>query len=127
MILVDTNILIDFFNSPNQPQIDIFLKNDVAVCGVVQAELIHGSKSDSQAEEIKLMLTGLEYLETQKSDWIEIGLFLLKLRRNGLAVPFPDAVIAYLGIKNNCEIWTRDNHFKLIKAIVPELKLFNPA
>jgi predicted nucleic acid-binding protein len=39
-------------------------------------------------------------------------------------VPFQDGIIAYLAIKNDCQIWTLDNHFKLIKTVVPSLKLY---
>lgn len=27
-------------------------------------------------------------------------------------------------VKNNCEVWTNDKHFKLMQIVIPELKLF---
>ena len=47
-----------------------------------------------------------------------------KLKKSGLTIPFQDGIIAYLAIKNDCQLWTFDNHFKLIKTVVPVLKLF---
>ncbi|MCR5125621.1 MAG: PIN domain-containing protein [Treponema sp.] len=125
MILVDTNILVDFFNKPTEEFAQIFAKEDVAVCGVVQAELLHGATSEKQISAIQDMFTGLKYIDIKVEDWIQIGLFLLRLRKCGLKVPFPDAVIAFLAIKENCEVWTRDKHFSLIKEKIPELKLFS--
>lgn len=124
MILVDTNILIDFFNFPTKIVYDIFLNENIAICGAVQAELLHGAKSDTQVNEILKMFDGLQYIDIQKDDWNKVGLFLRVLRRNGLSVPLADAIIAYLALKNNCKIWTNDNHFKLIQFIMPNLKLF---
>ena len=124
MIIVDTNILIDFFNEPTTQYAKVFAEKDVCICGVVQAELLHGAKSDKQISQIKAMFTGLNYVAIEANDWIEIGLFLLRLRKGGLKVPFPDAVIAYLAVKLNGEVWTNDKHFSLIKEKVPELRLF---
>ena len=39
------------------------------------------------------------------------------LRKNGLSVPFQDAVLAYLAIKHNCKILTKDKHFSMMKII----------
>ena len=124
MILVDTNILVDFFFFFSLEQAKVFAENEVAICGVVEAELLHGATSEKQVKMIKNMFTGLKYIDVSACDWIEIGLFLLRLRKSGLAVPFADAVIAYLAIRDNCSVWTRDKHFSLIKEKVPELRLF---
>ena len=125
MILADTNILVDFFNEPSKEFAQVFAKEDVAICGVVQAELIHGAISEKQVSAIKDMFTGLKYIDVMAQDWISIGLFLLRLRKNGLKVPFPDAVIACLAIKENCTVWTRDKHFSLIKDKIPEFQIFS--
>lgn len=125
MILADTNILIDFFNSPSKEIADVFLKNDIAICGVIQAELLHGAKNDAEISMIKRMFSGLQYIDITTPDWISIGLFLLRLRKCGIAVPFADAIIAYLAIKNNCSVWTEDKHFSIIKEKIPELEIYS--
>ena len=125
MILVDTNILVDFFNNPTKEYAKIFAEQDVAVCGIVQAELLHGAASEKQVSLIKDMFVGLKYIDMKADDWISLGLFLLQLRKFGLKVPFPDAVISYLSLKEDCELWTRDKHFLLIKDKINELRLFS--
>ena len=42
---------------------------------------------------------------------------------NGLSVPYADAIIAFITIKNGLSLLTRDKHFKLIQVIDPRLKL----
>ncbi len=50
---------------------------------------------------------------------------MYSLRKSGLTVPYPDAIIAFIAIKNDASVWTNDKHFKLIQAAVDELKLYN--
>jgi predicted nucleic acid-binding protein len=53
-----------------------------------------------------------------------VGDHLAELRRNGLTVPVPDAVIATLGMHLDIEVWSRDPHFPSMQRILPALKLF---
>lgn len=48
---------------------------------------------------------------------------MYKLRTNGLSVPYADAVIAFIAIKNKLLLLTRDKHFKLIQVVDQRLKL----
>ncbi len=41
-----------------------------------------------------------------------------------VVVPFADAILAALAIELGVEIWTRDNHFRLIVEVLP-LRLFD--
>lgn len=39
-------------------------------------------------------------------------------------MPFPDALIATLAIRSGTELWTYDNHFRLMQSSLPALRLF---
>ena len=56
MVLADTNIFIDFWNSPTDELIKCFEKEDIVICGVVRAELLHGAISDSDFKNITKLL-----------------------------------------------------------------------
>jgi predicted nucleic acid-binding protein len=56
--------------------------------------------------------------------WDTVGDNLCTLRTQGITVPFPDAILATLGIVNNIEVWARDRHFPDIQLVIPTLKLF---
>ena len=45
MILADTNIYINSCNNPTEYFKNVFVKEDIAVCGVVRAEFLFGTVS----------------------------------------------------------------------------------
>ena len=124
MILADTNVIIDFWDKPNDEYAKIFEDNEIATCGVIKTELLHGSSSEKQFSQIEEALCDFTYLSFSEKDWISLSKLFITLKKNGLAVPFQDAMIAYLAIKYNCEVWTNDKHFKLMQIVLPELRLF---
>lgn len=124
MILADTNILIDYFKSRNS---DFAKKVDllpIAVCGPVKTELLHGALTDDEADKFLADLRTFENLIVDEYDWEFSGLMLQTIRRNGISVPVTDALIAYIAIKYDVPLWTKDAHFKYIQAVYPELKLY---
>jgi len=123
MILVDTNIIIDFWNNPTAAARKIFSENDIALCGVIKTELLRGSKSANDFVQIQTTLEDFYYLNFVENDWIALAKQFITLKKNGLVVPFQDAMIAFLAIKYGCEVWTNDKHFKLMQTVLPELKL----
>ena len=127
MILVDTNIIIDFWNKPTAAARKIFSENDIAICGVIKTELLRGSKSANDFAQIQTTLADFYYLNFLENDWITLAKQFITLKKNGLVVPFQDAMIAFLAIKYGCEVWTNDKHFKLMQPVLPELKLFSIA
>ncbi|MCR4713551.1 MAG: PIN domain-containing protein [Treponemataceae bacterium] len=124
MILVDTNIIIDFWDKPTDIARKVFEENDIATCGVIKTELLRGSNSANQFEQMNEALADFNYLSFSENDWIELSKQFIILKQNGLVVPFQDAIIAFLAIKYNCVLWTNDKHFKLMQAVLPNLKLF---
>ncbi len=45
MILIDTNIIIDFWKNPTTDYKRTFLENDVFICGIVKSELFMERKT----------------------------------------------------------------------------------
>ena len=125
MILVDTNIIIDFWDEPSEEAKKVFEENEIATCGVIKTELLRGSNSDKQFLQIAEALNDFSYLSFSENDWFGLSKPFITFKQNGLAVPFQDAMIAYIAIKYDCKVWTNDKHFKLMQVVLPELKLFN--
>ena len=124
MILADTNVIIDFWDKPNDEYAKIFEDNEIATCGVIKTELLCGSSSEKQFSQIEEALNDFTYLSFSEKDWISLSKLFITLKKNGLAVPFQDAMIAYLAIKHDCEVWTNDKHFNLMQVVLPALRLF---
>lgn len=124
MILADTNVIIVFWDNPNDEYARIFEDNEIATCGVIKTELLRGSNSEKQFSQIEEALNDFTYFSFSEKDWISLSKLFITLKKNGLAVPFQDAMIAYLAIKHDCEVWTNDKHFKLMQVVLPSLRLF---
>ena len=124
MILVDSNVFIEFWKNPLDNQKKVFLYNEIAICGVIKSELLRGTSSEKQFREVFNALDCFNYLFFEESDWSELAKLFVDLRKNGILIPFQDGMIAYLAIKNNCKLWTNDKHFKLIQIVKPELQIY---
>ena len=125
MILVDTNIIVDLWKNETDIAAEVFNKESVCICGVVKSELMHGAYSEKNLEEISEKLGYIREVDISGDEWDEFGRFLYKLRINGLTLPYADALIAFIAIKNNLSVMTRDKHFKLIQVVDPRLKLYS--
>lgn len=125
MILVDTNIFIDYFRGTDSTFNKIFDSLEIGICGVVKSELLHGARSDDEADNMIKTFTSFELITIDEYDWEFSGLMLQTIRSQGFCVPVTDALIAYLGIKYDIPVWSKDHHFRIIQSIYPELKLYN--
>ncbi len=124
LLLADSNIIIDFWKKPDFQTRGIFENEQIAICGIIQAELIHGARSEKELSYIIKALDDLIFLEIDSEDWVEIGKYLNILKRNGVTIPFQDAIITYIAVKYDALLWTNDQHFKLIQTTIKELQLF---
>lgn len=126
MILVDTCVIINYLRTPTPEIKKIFQKNEIAICGVIMAELLRGATSERQFNQLKSSMECFEYIPFEQGDWDSLARLLYTLKTNGIAVPFQDAMIALLAIKTDCQLWTTDHHFSILQSVLPELKLFTP-
>ncbi len=125
MILVDTNIIIDFWKNPTTIIKKILLENDVFICGVVKAELLYGAKDENQYEKIMNALSDFPMIDIYPLFWNDLGLNLFKLKKSGLTIPFQDLIIATLAIKNKFSILSNDKHFKKIATVLDNLVVYS--
>ncbi len=123
MILVDSSILIPYIRKPSDPVRQRLSNEDVFVCGITRAEVLHGAKSDADAAALRRILDGFPLLEMLNSDWDAVGSNLATFRRSGLMVPFQDAIVATMATRANYVLWCNDRHFRLMQATLPHLRL----
>lgn len=123
MVLLDSNILIDYYKSRTSELAEKIDSMQIAVCGIVKSEVLHGARDDEEFDKILNSLKTFELFVIDEYDYEMVGLLINTLRRNGIQVPLPDAIIAFEAMKYDAELWTNDKHFKLIQSVYPELKL----
>ncbi len=118
-VLVDTSVWIEYFRDGNNfEKLDFLIdENLVVINDLILAELIPFLKIRNQRKVIKL-LNHINKLEIH-IEWDQLIEFQYKCLKNGLnGVGIPDLIIIQNAKQNHCEIYSLDNHFKLIKDIV---------
>jgi|SRR3954463_5957384 predicted nucleic acid-binding protein len=124
MILVDASIVIDYERSGDPKLLRLFKAHAAALCGVTRAEVLYGVRNPADRPRVLAALNSFAQVAIPDALWDAVGDNLATLRAAGLRFPFPDVVLATVAIANDIELWTRDQQFKLIKTVLPALRLF---
>lgn len=121
MVVADTSVWIPFFTDPGSPEKraidDLIDARDLALVGVVLAELLQGCRTPKESEEVLDAVTALNFLETTFSAWRRAGELSASLRRKGITIPLTDLTIAALALEHRCQIFTLDPHFDRIPGV----------
>jgi predicted nucleic acid-binding protein len=118
-VLVDTSIWVDYLRSGKfSEKLDYFIDENLIVTNdLILAELVPFLKIRNQKKLISL-LRNIRRLDLFIS-WNQIIDYQYKCLKNGInAVGIPDLIIAQNAIQNDCEIFTQDNHFSLMRDIL---------
>lgn len=90
--------------------------NQVAITGVIIAELLQGVKTEKQQQQINLLINSVTSFPTQELDWVSAGLLLQELRSRGITLPLTDALIAVIAQRYQAKVLTIDKHFHHLAA-----------
>ncbi len=118
-VLVDTSIWVDYLRSGNfSEKLDYFIDENLIVTNdLILAELVPFLKVQNQKKLISLLRNIRRF--DLFIDWNQIIDYQYKCLKNGInAVGIPDLIIAQNAIQNDCEIYTQDNHFFLMRDIL---------
>jgi predicted nucleic acid-binding protein len=115
-VLVDTCAWIDFLRQPQGAlgdRVAALLASDEAVlCGVMQAELLHGAKGRKEQAQLDFLLANVTCLDITAADWFAAGVVLRDTRAQGLQIPLSDALIATCARRHRVPVLTLDRHFQ---------------
>ena len=118
-VLVDTSIWVEYFrNGNNLKRLDLLIDENLVVTNeLILAELIPFLKIRKQRKIIEL-LNSVDKLQLNIK-WDELIDYQVKCLKNGInGVGIPDLIIAQNAKQNDCEIYSSDNHFKLLKKSI---------
>lgn len=117
--LVDTSVWIEYFrNGNNVEKLDLLIDENLVVTNdLILAELVPFLEIRKQKNIIKLLndINKLK-LHIKCDEIIEYQVQCLKKGANGVSIP--DLIIAQNAKQHDCEIYSIDKHFKLLKSIV---------
>ena len=124
MILVDAGVLIDFLRTKDAKLAQLFRSQPLALCGVTRAEILAGARSSPVRTKLMRFLGTFHQVAIPDPCWDLVGDNLATLAARGITIPFPDAVVATVGIENDMEVWARDAHFPSMQRVLTRLRLF---
>lgn len=119
MVLVDTSVWIDFFQSPAATatmELEKLIKdhNRVVLCGIVLQEVLQGIRSDKSYQLVCERLLKLPYVSDDRETWLLGAELYRKLRTKGVTLPSVDVTIAAIAIRNDLVFFSRDRHFETV-------------
>ncbi|MCD4653950.1 PIN domain-containing protein [bacterium] len=118
-VLVDTSIWIDYFRGGgHSDKLDYMIDENIVVTNdPILAELVPLLKVRNHTEIISLLNSVERFkLEIDWNQIIEYQLACLLQGINGIGIP--DLIIAQNAIQNHCEIFSMDNHFRLMRKVI---------
>ena len=118
-VIVDTSVWIEYFRSgSNSTKLDFLIDEDLIVINdLILAELVPFLKIQNQKNIIKLLFN-IKKLDLTLN-WDQIVEFQFNCLKNGLnGIGIPDLIVAQNAKQNRCQIYSFDNHFRLMKDIL---------
>ena len=118
-VLVDTSIWVEYFRTGDSSEkLDFLIDENLIVTNdLILAELIPFLKIQNQRKLINLLLNINRF--DLSVNWNQIIEYQYKCLKNGLnGIGIPDLIIAQNAKQNHCEIYSLDNHFRLIQDIL---------
>ena len=118
-VLVDTSVWIEYFRKKDSlERLDFIIDGNLVVTNdLILAELIPFLKFRKQKKIIEILynINKLQ-LNINRGEIIDFQLKCLKKGINGVGIP--DLIIAQNAKQNNCEIYSTDKHFNLLKNVI---------
>ena len=124
-VLADTNVWIAYFRGerakaqeqPAAEALDRLIGEDrVVLSGVIEMELYQGLR-ENERDLLEAQFSALEFFETSREDFRRAGHLLGDLRRQGVTIPSPDALIAALCLRHDLTLLENDRHFEHISGL----------
>ncbi|MCL1998440.1 MAG: PIN domain-containing protein [Turicibacter sp.] len=133
MILVDTSVLIGWFNHADNPKtifFDSIVEDDTwGISVMTLQEMLQGAKTSKEYNKLRIYLSDVDvYYLPQKLDfWLQSSLLYMNLRHFGITVrSIADTLIASTAIYYNLELLHNDRDFDFIAQHEPKLRNVAP-
>ncbi len=119
-VLVDSCWYITGMKTGRQPLRElepIALVRDVAICGVVRAEVARGIREPSVLKKFQAVWDVMLFVPTDNRLWAEVELLSWQLDRRGINLPLTDIIIGCCARRIGAVVLTYDHHFSQIPGI----------
>jgi len=118
-VLVDTSVWVNYFRSEaDSERLDFLIdENLIVINDLILAELVPFLEIRNQRKPISL-LRQINKIPL-RIDWDQLVEFQIKCLRRGLnGIGIPDLILSQNAKQNDCQIYSLDNHFRLMKDVL---------
>jgi predicted nucleic acid-binding protein len=126
ILLVDTSVWIDFFAGRDTPQTRHFKDAigegaEVALTGVILAEILQGIPSDSEFARLRKALSSFRILQPASDEtYVQAARLYRAGRKRGVTIrSLVDCLIAAIAIENAAAILHKDRDYERISGYAP--------
>jgi predicted nucleic acid-binding protein len=126
ILLVDTSVWIDFFAGRDTPQTRYFKDaigegGEVALTGVILAEILQGIPSDSEFARLRKALSSFRILQPASDEtYVQAARLYRAGRKRGVTIrSLVDCLIAAIAIENAAAILHKDRDYERISGYAP--------
>ena len=122
MVVVDTTVWVDFFAGRPTPQVRrlkslIQEGEDVALCGVILAEILQGVRANAECARLESILRNFLFLEMSRETFLSAANVFRSLRGKGVTIRNSvDCMIAACCIENGAQLLHNDRDFDAIAS-----------
>lgn len=122
MVIVDTSVWIDFFNSRPTEQVSALKRavedgEDLCICGVILTEVLQGIRNDNEYQQVKATFQSFTHLAMNNDVYIQSADIYRALRKQGITIRKPiDCMIAAVALSNNIPLLHNDKDFEPIET-----------
>ena len=123
-VLVDTSAWIAALRPSGvkevKEKIEVLLGEDcVAISGIIKLELLSGTRTNKEYQELSEDLESLHYIPTGENIWRCSYRLSQDVKKAALTIPAADLLIAAIAITSGCELMHLDKHFTLLSRHSP--------
>jgi len=117
MVVVDTTVWIDFFAGRPTRQVQRLKSliedgEDVALCGVILAEILQGVRADADCARLESILRNFIFLDMSRETFLSAAQIFRSLRVKGVTIRNSvDCMIAACCIENSAQLLHNDRDY----------------
>lgn len=120
MILIDSSLYISWLRQRENPALHLRAwvgQRDLAVCGVVRAEVLRGVRDPASRNDLAEFFDLLVDIPTTAETWRRVADLAWELDRHGKVLPLTDLIIAACALSVGADVISSDGHFAQIPGL----------
>lgn len=130
MVLVDSSVWIESLRRDGDLAVKCAVESllneyEATLCSPVRLEVLGGAR-ENEREDLNRHFSVLPYLSARETDFSRACELAWDLARAGVRAPWFDLLIAAIGLRVECRVYSLDNHFKLMSKHHTGIRLYEP-